>query len=174
MPLFARSAPESAMDSLNRFCQLRRQSALRALSIVVGAAFLATTPVSARDPKAAVADARDEVAAELAECAAYYVISARVIKNSAVAPDVAERVSKQSLDSGEMALAASTELTSELVATTRMNADMQALMRQLQGGTSFSSIMSKHNYPCKERIEHPEERMKYWVGEKSKLPDPPK
>lgn len=55
----------------------------RALAAVLYLALIVHAPLAAaRDPAAVVEDANDAVAAELAECAAYYQVSAVVAENA--------------------------------------------------------------------------------------------
>ena len=146
---------------------------LKAAVAVVGAIAI-SGPSFARDPAAVAREATNEVASELAECAAFYAIAAAGME-ATIAPDQERYNVVASLKkSAETAIGVSVKLTDPKIAAERINLARQTITRQMQSTwENLSIIVARYKEPCKDRVEAPDKRFAYWFKEKDKLPDLP-
>jgi len=128
-----------------------------------------------RELAEAVQDAKDEVAGELARCAAYYAIAAAMISVSdAPGPDLRDKGIAQTKQAAETAIGMAAQMSSPAIAAARMDLARQTMQREMKNDWgNFSLIQVKYMWSCKDLVERPDDRFAYWVKEKSKLPDVP-
>lgn len=99
----------------------------------------------------------NNLAHELAECAGFYVISAKVLEPQK--PDLAKR----SNNAADSALKYSTALTSEKLTRARTEMAIKTMMKDIDNDASnFSILLNKYADQCGETVSDPVKRMEYW------------
>jgi hypothetical protein len=143
--------------------------------VVVAAALLCLPGIgSGQEPGDATQDARDNVAAELSQCAAYYVLVAAKIEASDFPGPNRNKGVAQAKQASEIAIGMAAQLSSADVAAARMDLARQTMEREMKNDWgNFSLIAVRYLRSCKDIVERPDERLAYWLKEKSKLPDAP-
>ena len=144
-------------------------------AVVVAAALLCLPGIgSGREPGDATQDARDEVAAELSQCAAYYVLVAAKIEASDFPGPARNRGVAQAKRASEIAIGMAAQLNSAEVATARMELAKQTMQREMKNDwANFSLTAVRYMRSCKDIVDRPDERFAHWLKEKAKLPDAP-
>jgi hypothetical protein len=133
-----------------------------------------STVCAARDLLAVTEEAKDAVASELAECAAYYIIAAAASADASAPQELRDSATQGALQSANAALEASTKLSNPAMAAARMNLFQQAMIRRVKEPAGFSGVAAQYMFPCKDIVERPDQRFAYWLVEKDKLPEPKK
>jgi hypothetical protein len=97
------------------------------------------------------------MAHESAECAAYFMIISG-------APGLSTETKDRLLGRGKALVELSVKLTSEKLAQARADLASKTMFRELDGNWGNISILNnKYGYPCKDLIDNPEARMRYWL-----------
>lgn len=113
-------------------------------------------PVSAYDSQRAA----NNLAHELANCGAYFFLMAEM-------PGLKEDTKKALTERGAIAMETSTGLTSQKVAWARFSLALEEMRRDMESDWSNVSVVhAKYGYQCKDLIEDPTSRMKYWQEKK--------
>lgn len=116
------------------------------LVLPIGAAF-------AYEPERAV----NNLAHELAECAGFYVISAKILETQK--PELAER-SRKAADS---ALDYSKALTSEKLTRARIEMAIRSMMKDIDNdAANYSILLNKYADQCGDAVSDPVKRMEHW------------
>lgn len=106
------------------------------------------------------AAARDELASELAVCASYYSVGAVLSENSGHADEATKL-----RPTIETALDLSSKLSSQKKAQARYELAMQSHLKTFKE-EGFARLILQHSEPCKVALEHPDERLQYWLNRK--------
>lgn len=126
------------------------------LAITILSAFLATT-TSAYEPERA----KSNLASDFAECIAYYTISAEGLRRSGAEASL--------IDAAEKAASVAFELGADLsnLDVTGARAEL-ALKEQTElmrhDYSNFAILINKYGEFCKQLLDHPEDRLKYWLA----------
>jgi hypothetical protein len=129
-------------------------------------------PANARDPAVVAHEAKDEMAAEYATCAAYYVLSSEGMRRANMGPET-DKAAADGRGFAETAIETSAKLSSQEVAQARMTFALQTMMRKMNNSyENMSLVAAEHAYKCKDLMEHPDQRFKALLAEKEKLPEP--
>ncbi|MHA6180392.1 hypothetical protein [Pseudomonas mohnii] len=117
------------------------------------ALLLLACSASAYEPERAI----NNFAHELAECAGFYVISAKILE--AQKPELAER----SNNAADSALEYSKALTSEKLTRARTEMAIKSMMKDIDNdAANFSILLNKYADQCGEAVSDPVKRMEYW------------
>jgi len=128
-----------------------RRLAATTLAVVWGMAI--SQPSVGRDSATVAKEATNEVAIELAECAAYYTIAAAAIDVSLAPEPERELRVAQTKQAAVAALRASEQLTSTRVAAAQMDLAWETMIRQMERKwENFSIVAEKYMWSCKDRI----------------------
>lgn len=104
--------------------------------------------------------ASDNVAAELAECAAYNSFISQ-------APLSNESAKQKYSEVGIHLLGLSVGLTNEKVALARFELALKTMRRETESNwRNVSIVINKYGYPCKDLAEDPDARLRYWLDKK--------
>ena len=106
------------------------------------------------------AEAQDEFASELAFCAGYYSVGAVASENSGNKEE-ATRLQPTI----QRALKLSAKLSNPKKAQARYELAMQSQVKTFKE-EGFARLMLQYAAPCKSALEHPDERLQYWVSQK--------
>ena len=64
-------------------------------------------------------------------------------------------------------MSASARLTSEELAVERMKMGVEEMRRKMKNRMdNFSIIAAEYAYPCKDLLDNPEARLKYWIDKR--------
>ena len=147
---------------------------VRVAAILIAGAMAVSGSGFARDSVAVAKEVSSEVAAELAECAAYYAVAAAATEASFAPSPERDEIVTGAKKAEEAAIVASAQLTSQKIAAARVSLSVQTLTHQMEGSwENFSIVAAKYAWPCKDRVEALDKRFAYWLKEKEKLPDVP-
>ena len=125
---------------------------------------------NALEPANVAQGAKDEVAAELAQCVGYYLMT-RAMFGPSTSPN-RDRVMAAADLAGNTAMGLSARMSTDAIASERVGRAVQAMQLEVKGDWgNFSLLAAKYDRLCEELINHPEGRVAYWVKEKSKLPN---
>ena len=105
-----------------------------------------------------LADAQDELASEFAFCASYYSVGAVLSENSGH-KDEAKRLQPTI----ERALELSSKMSTQKKAQARYELAMQSHVKTFKE-EGFARLMLQYSESCKAALEHPDERLQYWVN----------
>ena len=143
--------------------------------VVVAAAVLCLPGIGrGEDAGDATQGARDGVAAELSQCAAYYALVAAKIEASEFPGANRNKGVAQAKQASQIAIGMAAQLSSADVAAARMEVARQTMEREMKNDWGkFSLIAVRYMRSCKDIVERPDERLVYWLKEKSKLQDVP-
>jgi hypothetical protein len=119
-------------------------------------------------------EAKDAVAFELAECAAYYVVAAAAAADASAPQELRDSAKEAALKSANAALEASATLTNPSLAASRMDLSQQVIVRKVKEPAGLSGVAARYMFPCKDIVERPDQRFAYWLVEKNKLSEPKK
>ncbi|MCP1446446.1 hypothetical protein J3D54_005578 [Pseudomonas sp. GGS8] len=101
--------------------------------------------------------AANNLAHELAECAGFYLISAKVFDTQQ--PELTER----SRNAADTALEYSTALTSEKLTRARTEMAIKSMTKEINNdGANFSILLNKYAEQCGATVSDPVKRMDYW------------
>jgi hypothetical protein len=126
--------------------------------IALGA--LTALPATAYDEQRA----KNNLAHELANCAAYYMIAKEGFERGGVGTDQARAAVVVMDESIKLGVELSAKLTSEELAVSRVKLAIEENRRKMIGTMdNFSIIAAEFAFPCKDLIEAPDKRMKYWL-----------
>ncbi|EJM09794.1 hypothetical protein PMI21_05526 [Pseudomonas sp. GM18] len=101
--------------------------------------------------------ALNNLAHELAECAGFYVVSAKILESQN--PELAERSNK----AADTALDYSKALTSAKLTRARTEMAIKSMLKDLDNDVSnFSILLNKYADQCGETVSDPVKRMDYW------------
>jgi hypothetical protein len=166
----------AARDKRLRYAVVYHGVTMKPTAVVVVAAALLCLPGigSGGEPGDATQGARDDVAAELSQCAAYYALVAAKIEASEFPSANRNKGVAQAKQVSDIAIGMAGQLSSAEVAAARMELARQTMQREMKNDwANFSPIAVRYMRSCKDIVEHPDERFAYWMTEKSKLPDGP-
>lgn len=126
------------------------------LPIAILSAFLATA-ASAYEPDRA----KSNLASDFAECIAYYTISAEGLRRSgaeAFLIDAAEKAASIAFDFG-------VELSNVEVTGARVELAVKEQTELMHHDYSnFAILINKYGEFCEQLLEHPEDRLQYWLA----------
>ena len=104
--------------------------------------------------------ARTNFAHELAECAAYFVVSSN-------APGLGEALKNKLSSIGQNLLVLSANLTSQELALARLELAVKIMKEEIKSNWENMSILNnKYGFDCKKVKNNPEDRLKYWLNKK--------
>jgi len=104
--------------------------------------------------------AKSNVAAELAQCTAYFYQVAECVNNTQPGSDLARQLQQTAGNTHLMAIGAS----NQEVANARFMLYADEMLKEIKSHCSnVAIIMQKYGETCKAAIEDPEARLKYWV-----------
>jgi hypothetical protein len=96
-----------------------------------------------------------------------------ITASDAAGPDRDKLIAMEG-QASETAIGTAALLSSQEVAAARMELARQTMVREMKHDwANFSLIQVKYLYSCKDIVEQPDQRLSYWVNEKSTLPDTP-
>jgi hypothetical protein len=102
--------------------------------------------------------AANNYAHELADCSAFYMLSAIIVK--AQRPELADQLQK----TGEFVYELSSTLTNPKLALARAEMATKTMMKEIDNDSiNFSILLNKYAEPCKESVDNSEARMDYWL-----------
>lgn len=98
---------------------------------------------------------------EIAECAAYYAISAEVSNRfgNVLAGMALQRNADRAMEMGRM-------LTTEELARTRYELALEAEAKTNNTKNGFSKLVRRYDKSCQAMMEYPEQRIEYWEKQK--------
>ena len=102
-------------------------------------------------------DAQDEFASELAFCAGYYSVGAVASENSGHKEE-----SARLQPTIQRALEMSAMLSNPKKSQARYELAMESQVKTFKE-EGFARLMLQYSAPCKSALEHPDERLQYWV-----------
>ena len=114
---------------------------------------LPITAASAYEPQRAITN----LAHELAECAGFYIISAKVFDTQE--PELAER----SRNAADTALEYSTALTNEKLTRARLEMAIKTMTKEIDNDSAnFSILLNHYAEQCGATVSDPVKRLEYW------------
>ncbi|PWK30897.1 hypothetical protein [Pseudomonas sp. OV226] len=97
------------------------------------------------------------LAHELAECAGFYLVSAKVFDTQH--PELAER----GRNAADTAMEYSTALTNEKLTLARTEMAIKSMMKEIDNdGANFSILLNNYAEQCGKTVSDPVKRMEYW------------
>jgi hypothetical protein len=104
--------------------------------------------------------ARNNLAHELAECAAYYHLSGQM-------QGLTDAQKKAFTDSSASLMQLSISLTSVKVGFARFELSMKTMTREMDNNwENYSIVLNKYAFPCKDLAENPDTRLRYWLDKR--------
>lgn len=115
---------------------------------------LSTSIARAYEPELAA----NNYAHELADCSAFYMLSAVIVK--AQRPELAALLQ----ETGDFAHELSSTLTNFKLTFARAQMATRSMIKEMDNDSvNFSILLNKYAEPCKESIDNYEARMDYWL-----------
>ena len=151
-------------------------STMKSTAVVIVTAALLCLPAigNGRELADASPDAKNELATELSQCAAYYSLAAAKIEAGDFAGPARNKGVAQAKRVSEIAIGMAAQFSSAEVAAARMELARQTMQREMKNDWgNFSLIAVRDMRSCKDIVERPDERLAYWLKEKAKLLDAP-
>lgn len=104
--------------------------------------------------------ARNNLAHDFAECAAYYQLMGEQ-------PRIDDAAKKNFSDVSASLMQLSVGLTSLKLAYARFEMALKTLTREMDNNWgNLSIVLNKYAYPCKDMVENPQARLQYWLDKK--------
>ena len=140
-----------------------------ASTLIAVLGYASASSATARDPAVVTQEAKDVLAAELAECAAYYNVVVGVAEQPSAPQELRDSGALGAQRSADTALETAARLSSAAKARAQYSLALQSIIRQVRDDLAgFSGIATRYALPCKDIVEHPDRRFAYWFVEKDK------
>ena len=107
---------------------------------------------------AAPADAKAYFGSELAACAAYYNLSAELLRRKKL-PDKAETVEKSAM----LAFVLARQINSEQRVNAEYKEWLAVLVKEMKLA-GMDALVAKYSLNCKSALEHADERYQFWLS----------
>ena len=125
---------------------------------IIGISFFVSQNICGYDEERAIAN----LASDFAECSAYYIIAGEALRRTAK-----EDLAQKALEASDRAYLYAIEFSNPKVAAARTRLAFDKQRKEMDHNFSkFPSLTLKYGEMCRDALESPERRLKYWQEKK--------